>query len=302
MSSISEMQMKTLGVISKEAGVMSWDCGWVLNPTEPRSDWDWRFGKSRHETDRHHGGAAELLRKLRKENLLSHDVYFRPAQGANEDSIIAYRYFALDDVPVPLARQIAAQNRALVVQTSAEGGCQVWVFTAELLTRRDRLRVQQHMQKKIGSDEGAVSGVQFSRMPSFKNHKRGGQWVNVLCWPTGDRLSVANLLNQTVNQTINLHGGVSVFALSAFPVGGVKPPSPVSMDAADMGKKLEAAIEKHSSAGNQSVVDWRACAELIRAGADQDQLIDALSALSTRKGRHAHAYARRTVENLMLKT
>jgi len=287
-SDISNIQMKALDVIAREAGVMGWEWGWVLNPAEQRTEWAWQFEKCRHEPDRHHGGAPELLRKLRKENLLLRDIYIRPAQGKDEDSILAYRYFVLDDVPAPLARQIAAQNRAMAVQTSREGGCQIWVFTVELLTRRDRLRVQQHYQKKIGSDAGAVSGVQYSRMPGFKNHKRGGQWVNVLRWPIGNRLSVANLLNQP--------GGASMGASSAFPVGGVKPPSPVPLLAESIAGKLETAIEKHLlMCGDRSVADWRACAELLRSGADHDQLLAALTVLAERKGRHAHDYASRTI-------
>lgn len=306
MSDISKIQMKALDVIAREAGVMGWEWGWVLNPAEQRTEWAWRFEKCRHEPDRHHGGAPELLRKLRKENLLLRDIYIRPAQGKDEDSIMTYRYFVLDDVPVALARQIAAQNRAMAVQTSREGGCQIWVFTVELLTRRDRLRVQQHYQKKIGSDAGAVSGVQYSRMPGFKNHKRGGQWVNVLRWPTGNRLSVANLLNHPphpMGAPMPPMGGGGGFASSAFPVGGVKPPSPVPLHAESIAGKLETAIEKHLlMCGDRSVADWRACAELLRAGADHDQLIDALTVLAERKGRHAHDYAALTVCKLMAKS
>jgi hypothetical protein len=295
---IVDSQQRVLDTVAREAGVMAWNFASVPNPTEPRDQWGWRERSCRHAADRHHGGAAATLSVLRKLNKGGQDVYFRPSAGSNPDSIIQYRYFVLDDVPEPQARQIAYMNRALLVRTSTAGGCQVWIFTSELLTAAERLAVQQHYSRKLGADIGATGGTQYSRLPGFKNYKRGGQWVNVLAWPRGPRLSVALLIGEP--------------SISASPVAGNKPAIPVPspkfspdpppefapmVSIGELTKKLRREIARQAELQGKSTSehDFHACRILLRAGCDPDALTDALTLIATRKGKAAGKYAARTV-------
>lgn len=290
MCKIEEIQVMVLDCLVAEAGVKSWNFGWVLNPTDPKPMWQWRFKSCRHQADRHHGGAVQVLREMRKENKICHDIYIRPMQSESEDSIVSYPYFVLDDVPVDTARQIAAQNRAMVVKTSEVGGCQIWIITKESLTRQQRLKVQQHYQKVVGSDVGAVSGVQLSRMPGFKNFKRGGCWVNVLDLPKGERLSIQKILDEREepkkkNETKSAVPGV---AMSRPAVCG-----------SALNLALQEAILKHLKVvGNRSQADWRACFELLKSGVQIEELTYGLTLLSTRKGKQASKYSERTIRKL----
>jgi len=295
---IAATQLRVLAVIARDAGVMAWDLGVVVNPKNERAEWKWRFQTARHAVDRHHGGIATTMKAMRRLNVRGADVYIRPVAGDGEDSIIKYKYFVLDDITEQLARQIAGQNRALVIRTSIEGGCQVWVFTEELLDRRDRLVVQQHFQRKLvagGADSGAVSGVQFSRMPGFKNYKRGGQWVNVLLWPRGKRLSVAHILPNNSKAS----------ATSAFQGGAQKAPfSRAKAAEHELIGRLRAEIVRAAKLPGDTTPsghEWRACAALLRSGCNPDELINALAQVSAeRKGRGASQYAGRTVAKLCL--
>lgn len=291
MCKIEEIQVKMLDTLAAEARVKSWNFGWVLNPTDPKPIWKWRFKSCRHVPDVHHGGAAVVLKEMRKENKSGHDIYIRPMQSESEDSIVSYPYFVLDDVPVEAARQIAAQNRAMVVKTSEAGGCQIWIFTKESLTRQQRLKVQQHYQKVVGSDVGAVSGVQLSRMPGFKNFKRGGCWVNVLDWPKGERLSIQKILDEREEPKKKKE------TKSADKVAA---PSRPALCDSDLNLALTQAILKHQKVvGNRSQADWRACFELLKSGVQVEELTYGLTLLSTRKGKQASKYSERTIRKLM---
>ncbi|MDD5395481.1 MAG: DNA-primase RepB domain-containing protein [Thiothrix sp.] len=260
--------MRVLEELSKEAGVFAWEWGWVVNPKADRSGWRWEFGKCRNADLR------KILAKMRQKNARGCDIYLRPVCSKNEDSIIQYPFFVLDDVDEAKAREIANTNRALVVKTSTEGGCQVWIFTRENLTRTQRLVVQQHYQKKIGSDVGAVSGVQFSRAPCFKNYKRGGQWVNVVGWPRGDRLSVAHLLQPITKDVVES-------AVREAPRGATPPvPSPRKSDC---------------DCSSQSEADFAWCVRQLKNGVQQKEIVARLAQTAGRKGRHAEGYAVRTV-------
>lgn len=294
---IIDVQEKVVKMLVREIRLRALNFGHVSNPKAPRLLWDWHFLSCRVETAKHDGGAPAMLKKLRQLNKIGHDIYFRPAQSENEDSIVAYRYFVLDDVPVDLAKKIAAQNRCLLVKTSEEGGCQVWVFTKELLNRRQRLLVQQHFAKKLGCDKGAVSGVQLSRMPGCKNYKRDGQWVNILGWPAGNSVSVAETLHQAIPSEPVFEQIVGKPEYFAFKNGcSIPPQPPVRFLCEDTVVLLKAEIEKCAAyEADKNIQDWRACLKLLKVGVDQDQLIDALAGLSVRKGKQAFKYARRTV-------
>ena len=110
----------------------------------------------------------------RAENVRQAEVYIRPARGYDWPVVF------LDDVVVGTARQIARKYSAVVVWTSPQGGCQVWLACAEPLTETARTDAQRWLAQRIGADLGSVSGEHLGRLAGLKNWKRGGTWVNVL--------------------------------------------------------------------------------------------------------------------------
>jgi len=108
------------------------------------------------------------------ENVRRADVYIRPAREASWPLVF------LDDVPVSAALAISRKYAALVIQTSAAGGCHVWVRCATPLVEDERCQAQRWLASRIGADKASVSGEHLGRLAGFRNWKRGGVWVNVL--------------------------------------------------------------------------------------------------------------------------
>ncbi|HUW75539.1 MAG TPA: DNA-primase RepB domain-containing protein [Gallionella sp.] len=305
MTEIAKIQAGVLRTIQKEVGVKAWHFG------------------SRSSTGlwRQKGVQVELvdagLAWARKANARGSDTYFRPAQSEPAaGSCVAYRYFFLDDLPEALARDIASMNRALIVRTSIEGGCQAWIFTSELLTADQRQRVQKDFALKLGADVGATSGIQFGRLPGTKNHKRAGQWANVLVTPRGQRFSVAHILEDTFKPIRWSGEKVHGTALSNFPsarqrrqrsedIADVSTGDQLGSNNASFGdlEELEfAALATEfmiGAGGDRSRADFQACIRLLSAGANSEQLVDAVAGSAGRKGRQARKYAERTVRKAL---
>lgn len=110
----------------------------------------------------------------RAENARGADVYIRPARG------FSWPIVFLDDVSVDMARSIAGKYDALVVETSKEGGCHVWLRCSTFLDEDHRRRAQRWVAQRIGADLGSTSGEHLGRLAGFKNVKRRGNWVNVM--------------------------------------------------------------------------------------------------------------------------
>lgn len=110
----------------------------------------------------------------RAENVRRGEVFIRPARGRNWPVIF------LDDVEVGVSKDVARKYAALVVRSSAEGGCHVWLRCSSSLCESDRREAQIWVAKRVGADPASVSGEHLGRFAGFKNWKRDGEWVNVL--------------------------------------------------------------------------------------------------------------------------
>jgi hypothetical protein len=109
---------------------------------------------------------------VRAENVQHADIYGRPARGHGWPLVF------VDDVAVDRAHAVAREVDALLVETSPEGGCHVWLRCDRALTEDERKRVQHTWIVALGSDPGSVSGEHLGRLAGFKNcgpHARAGQ-------------------------------------------------------------------------------------------------------------------------------
>ncbi len=110
----------------------------------------------------------------RAENTRHGEVFIRPAQGYSWPLVF------LDDVAEDLASRIAQKYNALVVRTSQEGGCHVWLSCSGSLGQQERKYAQRWLASRADADLGSTSGVHPGRLAGFKNWKRNGTWVNVV--------------------------------------------------------------------------------------------------------------------------
>jgi hypothetical protein len=111
---------------------------------------------------------------VRAENLHKAEVYIRPARGYSWPLVL------LDDVSPVLATRVARKYDALVVKTSKEGGCHLWLSCSFELDEEARKQAQRWLVKRTGADPRSSSGEHLGRLAGFRNWKRGGTWVNVL--------------------------------------------------------------------------------------------------------------------------
>ena len=115
----------------------------------------------------------------RAENAQQADIYARPARGRS------WRLIVIDDVALGCADAVAREVDVLLVETSPQGGCLVWLRCDRALAEDARRRVQRTWLVRLGGDPGSVSGEHLGRLAGFKNWKRGGGWVNVRPTPPG---------------------------------------------------------------------------------------------------------------------
>ena len=108
------------------------------------------------------------------ENLRRGEVYVRPARG------FPWPVVFLDDVPQTIAARTAGKYESLVVKTSEQGGCHVWLSCTCALDEWARHQAQRWLAARAGADPASTSGEHLGRLAGFKNWKRGGTWVNVL--------------------------------------------------------------------------------------------------------------------------
>jgi len=111
---------------------------------------------------------------LRWQNMHGAEAYIRPARGRSWPVVF------LDDVSPCMALRIADKYAALVVRTSRQGGCHVWLQLARPLDEDERHLAQAYLQPLVDADPASVSGEHWGRLAGTRNHKRGGQWIGVL--------------------------------------------------------------------------------------------------------------------------
>lgn len=115
-----------------------------------------------------------LLPWTRAENAQNADIYARPARGPTWPVVF------LDDLVPAAALALTTRHPGLCVQTSPEGGCQIWLRCERPLDEHERYRLQKHLVILHGADPGSVSGEHLGRLAGYRNWKRQGPWVNVL--------------------------------------------------------------------------------------------------------------------------
>ena len=108
------------------------------------------------------------------ENARQAEIYIRPAR------VHSWPMVFLDDVPVAIATRVAHKYDVLVVHTSPEGGCHLWLSCSGALDEIQRCRAQRWLAERIDADQASISGEHLGRLAGFKSWKRAGAWVNVL--------------------------------------------------------------------------------------------------------------------------
>lgn len=122
--------------------------------------------------------AALPLAWSRAENARRADVYVRPARGHSWPIVL------LDDLPLPIASAVARKYDCVVVHTSPQGGCHLWLRCSQALDEEQRRSAQRWLAQRLPADPASTSGEHLGRLAGHKNWKRGGVWVNVLdCHP-----------------------------------------------------------------------------------------------------------------------
>lgn len=205
----------------------------------------------------------------RAENVRRADVYVRPARSGEWPLVF------LDDVDADRARAVARKYAALVVRTSIEGGCHVWLASDRPLREEQRGVAQRWLAQRISSDPASVSGEHLGRLPGFKNWKRAGTWVNVL----------------TASSTEGRRWDPSAVTAPAS-----------DPDSAGSGTASHPACEAQPSGRDtsESGREWGLVCGALEAGYDAGLVLDRLvHRARPRKGRQVERYARRTVERAL---
>ena len=229
---------------------------------------------------RRHNGAMIWRRDLsfdalpigwtRAENVRQGDVYIRPARGSSWPLVF------LDDLPAPTAMRVAAKYDALVVETSAEGGCHLWLACSRSLDEECRHQSQKWLAARIDADHGSVSGEHLGRLAGFKNWKRGGQWVNVLDASLRGRRWYPRF--QTPVQQPNTK-------LSTMPA------------------RTRGSAKKTGADSSESGAEWGWVCGMLGAGFDENSVFERLvDRAGARRGKDVQRYARRTVKQAVKHT
>ncbi len=208
------------------------------------------------------------LALARAHNVKQADIYIRPARGS------AWPMVLLDDVDIAMAQRVAKHYATLVVHTSAQGGCHLWLRLTRALDEAQRRQVQRWLIPKVHADPGSVSGEHLGRLAGMKNFKRAGQWVNVLQQPRP-----------------HTRPWDPTPALQAAPASAAAPPTPCT-PAGTSGVDASA-----------SAREWGWVCGALEAGLSPEAVYQRLLAhAAPRRGRDAERYARYTIARALRHT
>ena len=98
----------------------------------------------------------------RAENVRQAEIYIRPAR------VHPWPIALLDDLAVATATRIARKYDALVVHTSPQGGCHLWLLCGEPLDENERCRAQRWLAQRIEADQGSISGEHLDDSPASR--------------------------------------------------------------------------------------------------------------------------------------
>jgi hypothetical protein len=278
--SIKTKQTVFLELLGQEVRGAAWELFIGVNPEREEGEPKIMVRLCQVRTDQ----AADLLKEARGMNAKKQDVYLRPSHttdptgAVHAGSCVAYPYFCMDDVKIEVAKEMAKMHRCVLVETSKEGGAQVWVICDRPIDIQTRYKIQSHFSAKGLCDKGAVSGTQYFRFPHFTNHKREGQWVNLIHTPK--KSDVKFNVNAFISK-INAEGPE------------MRPILPVTGN--NLKSIFQLAAISSVVSDNPSVKDWHEVIARLRAGEDAEDIISDLQVRSMARGKH-RSYARRTVE------
>jgi hypothetical protein len=209
---------------------------------------------------------------LRASNVRCAEIYIRPARGYD------WPLLFLDDVAVSIALKAVEEYGGLVVQTSAAGGCHVWLPIPRPLDELGRCRAQRWLANPFGADPASISGEHLGRLAGFKNWKRCGCWVNVLLCrkafgDTRKQLEIPPEVLEREPRQGNLAGP-----------GQPAQPNRAGRDTSPSG------------------IDWAWVCNMLEAGMDPGKVQRELVTTAwSRRGPDTERYAQRTVERAMEK-
>ena len=206
---------------------------------------------------------------LRAENARGADIYIRPERN------LSWPLLFLDDVNPEMAKKIASKYALLIVRTSIQGGCHLWLKTTTPLDEDERGKAQRFLSQRVQSDRASASGEHFGRLAGMKNWKRGGVWVNVVhavstaCIPWNPAQALnSSEIQITARKIQTIHA----------PKSNVYP-----------GK-------------SESEREWGWVCSAIEAGISPERILKRLIQRATfRRGADAERYAKRTVEQAVKK-
>lgn len=199
----------------------------------------------------------------RAENARRADLYIRPARGHSWPLVF------LDDLPPATAQAIARKYDALVVHTSPQGGCHVWLRCTTALDEHQRRTAQRWLAQRVNADPGSTSGEHLGRLAGFKNFKRGGVWVNVLHSSLANRPWKPQLDTTLARRSSHL------------------PP------------RTSSSNTDTSASGRE----WCWICGLLESGCDPDDLyLKLVEHARPRRGSDAERYARRTLDRALART
>ena len=146
----------------------------------------------------------------------------------------------------------------------------MWLPCDHDLDEDARLQAQRGLAAEFGADKGSVSGEHLGRLAGFKNWKRGGCWVNLLCGMDGaHRFPVPQAAGS---------------ALSITSRGNDPRPAPL----------------RGVGDGSASAQEWGWVCRLLEAGQAPERVYQMLvDRAAGRRGSDVERYARRTVERAL---
>lgn len=211
----------------------------------------------------------------RAENVHRADVYVRPARHHSWPVVF------LDDLDVQLGIKALRHHAALLVLTSREGGCHLWMRCAWPLSESQRRDAQRYLAARTGADPASTSGEHLGRLAGMKNWKRAGQWVNFL------------------RSSTDLPPWEPRFLLEQRPA----PPAPESIAS-------PIAVQSHLHLPSDRAIDrspsgkewgW-VCGALASGMSARDVYGALLEHCRARRGQDAERYALRTLQRALLRT
>lgn len=230
----------------------------------------------------------ERLPNLKRANLAGAHIYVRGPRDRDHDLIL------LDDLNrFTFERMKAAGHDPAVTVETSPGSVQAWLRLGHPISAEVRHEVCRYLAKLYGGDPGAIDPHQSGRIAGFTNRKpqyksaKGFPFVLMLSAPGKVAPASAELIRAAkVRIWTDLEKQQSrIEKLKVDASEG---------EAAD---NLISAWEREykDRGGDLSNVDFAICCQVLKAGYEPDNIAAALEAVADRKGRHARAYAERTV-------